>query len=292
MKLQNRLFGTLFAVACSLSLLLSAMPAVSAAGTSNLTMTVSATKVNVGDTVTVTLTNREMDVISFVGGIAYDLDRFTCIKIAGDKEGKETDTPYLYDGEEWTKALAVSSLEDSAAAGTVGVAFAGTEEKHYKEHLFVTATFRAKSGGDAVFTLYESADGTDEFTSQKSDQKTVTVTGADVTKNDFALSKTVLTLKPGETAALSAEKTVTWSVDNETVATVDKNGKVTAVKEGTATVVATTEDGEKAYCAVTVKLADAADKTDDGIPTALLIAVPVLLVALAVGAFVFVKKKK
>ena len=51
----------------------------------------------------------------------------------------------------------------------------------------------------------------------------------------------------------AANKSLTWTSDNEAVATVDENGKVTAVAEGTAHITAKTVDGEKtAVCAVTV----------------------------------------
>lgn len=70
------------------------------------------------------------------------------------------------------------------------------------------------------------------------------------------------TLKIGETEALTAEvlpadatdKTVTWSSSDEKVATVDKNGKVTAVAAGTATIKAVSNADDTIYgsCEVTV----------------------------------------
>jgi len=67
-------------------------------------------------------------------------------------------------------------------------------------------------------------------------------------------------IETGKTLQLTAtvvpenamDKTVTWSSDNETVATVDENGLVTGVAEGTATI--TAKAGEKTgICIVTVK---------------------------------------
>lgn len=49
----------------------------------------------------------------------------------------------------------------------------------------------------------------------------------------------------------AADKTVTWSSDNEFVATVDSKGMVTFVKEGTATITVKTSQGQKATCTVT-----------------------------------------
>lgn len=55
------------------------------------------------------------------------------------------------------------------------------------------------------------------------------------------------------TSPESAAKNVTWYSSNNKVATVNKNGKVIAVKAGTATITAKTANGLKATCKVTVK---------------------------------------
>ena len=79
---------------------------------------------------------------------------------------------------------------------------------------------------------------------------------------EVTLDKTELTLTEGETETLTAtvkpdkadNRKVTWSSDKTEVATVDSDGKVTAVKPGEAVVTVTTEDGGKtATCKVTVK---------------------------------------
>lgn len=57
------------------------------------------------------------------------------------------------------------------------------------------------------------------------------------------------------TATLSPEgaiSKITWSSSDETKATVDQNGLVTAVGQGTATIYAKTENGQEATCTVTV----------------------------------------
>ena len=76
------------------------------------------------------------------------------------------------------------------------------------------------------------------------------------------LNKTSLTLNVGASETLTAtvtpsnatNKSVTWTSSNTGVATVDSNGKVTAVSAGSATITVKTNDGGKtATCAVTVK---------------------------------------
>ena len=88
---------------------------------------------------------------------------------------------------------------------------------------------------------------------------TCEVTVDPIAVTSVTLDKTSLSLTEGDTATLTAtvkpdnatNKTVTWSSSNTAVATVDANGKVTAVKEGSATI--TARAGEKsATCSVTV----------------------------------------
>lgn len=52
-------------------------------------------------------------------------------------------------------------------------------------------------------------------------------------------------------------KSVTWESDNETIATVDENGLITAITKGNATIIATVTDlankTHTAKCIVTIK---------------------------------------
>ncbi len=78
----------------------------------------------------------------------------------------------------------------------------------------------------------------------------------------ITLNATIVNMKENETYALNAtikpdnagNKAVTWKSSDTAVATVDTNGKITAVGAGTATVTATAKDGsgKKASCEVNV----------------------------------------
>ena len=110
----------------------------------------------------------------------------------------------------------------------------------------------------AVWVKLVSADGTISY-----DEATYTMSGTKVEQVDvesISLDKTSLSLNEGSSYTLTAtitpsdatNKLVVWSSDNEKVAKVE-NGKITAISKGTATITATTKDGEHtATCKVTV----------------------------------------
>ena len=111
----------------------------------------------------------------------------------------------------------------------------------------------AKGNGTATITA-TAKDG-----SGKSATCTITVAQR---VTGITLDKTSLTLNEGQTATLSPtvspsnanDKSLAWSSSNTSVATVDQNGKVTALSKGTATIKATAKDGsgKSASCSVTV----------------------------------------
>ena len=89
------------------------------------------------------------------------------------------------------------------------------------------------------------------------------------------LNKSTLSLKVGANETLTAtvspsnadNKSVSWASDKTNIATVDQNGKVTAVAVGTATITVTTADGGKtATCTVTVTSSDTPDPDPDPTP--------------------------
>ena len=69
----------------------------------------------------------------------------------------------------------------------------------------------------------------------------VTVTPAEATVEERKTIQLTATVLPED----ATNKNVTWSSSDTTVATVDTNGKVKGVKEGTAVITVTTEDGSK-----------------------------------------------
>lgn len=113
------------------------------------------------------------------------------------------------------------------------------------------------AAGASTFTVTATnASGSD------SKEYTLTINPAPILVTGVTLNKSELALYTGGSATLTAtvqpddatNKAVNWSSSNEAVATVDTNGKVTAVGEGNATITATAADGSNisATCTVTV----------------------------------------
>ena len=83
-----------------------------------------------------------------------------------------------------------------------------------------------------------------------------------ITVAEIKLSQSTLSMKKGETAALTVtitpenatDKSVDWTSSDTKIATVDSTGKVTAVSAGTASITCMAKDGsdKKAICKVTV----------------------------------------
>ncbi len=116
-------------------------------------------------------------------------------------------------------------------------------------------TFKALKAGVVTITAsHGELKASVEVTVNPKEPETIAVTGV-------TLDQKTLSLETGGTATLTAtiapegatNQDVTWSSSNEEVATVDKDGKVTAVAAGEATITVTTKDGEfTASCKVTV----------------------------------------
>ena len=88
----------------------------------------------------------------------------------------------------------------------------------------------------------------------------VTVTAAGIPVESVTLLSATASINVGDTSTLTANvlpadatnKSISWSSDNSSVATVDQNGIVTGVSAGTANITATSHNAKTAVCVVTV----------------------------------------
>lgn len=121
----------------------------------------------------------------------------------------------------------------------------------------------AVSAGSAIITA-KTADG------NKTAVCVVTVKSSPAEVDSVSISKKTLSLQSGKTGTLTAtvkpssaaDKSVIWTTSDPSVATVDKNGVVTAVSAGSAVITVTTTQGSKtAACTVTVTSTEIAVKS-------------------------------
>jgi uncharacterized protein YjdB/PKD repeat protein len=117
-----------------------------------------------------------------------------------------------------------------------------------------TGLVTAISYGDAVITATSEDGGFTSTCNVTVNYVEIPVTGVELTPSNLLLGidearTLVVTVLP----ATANDKTVSWSSDNESVATVDEDGTVTGIAEGSVVISVTTNDGGySATCNVTV----------------------------------------
>ena len=157
-------------------------------------------------------------------------------------------------GTSYSQALAADGTSPITWSVTSGSLPAGLSFNESTGEITGTPT----AEGSSAFTVKaENSYGSDskELSITINEPATISVTGVSLDQNTLTLvedgtAQLTATVEP----ANATNKDVTWSSDDEAVATVDADGKVTAVGAGNATITVTTEDGSKtATSAVTVK---------------------------------------
>ncbi len=191
-----------------------------------------------------------------------------CLGVSGCKSKEEIKTPDKIDVKGVTinpKTLTLRVGETSSLSAAVEPANATNKNVSYLSSNAMVVSVEKSSGkitavkaGKATVTVITEDWGKKddcEVTVEESAPGTVSVTGVRLDQNE-------LTLEEGENAALAAtvepadatNKKISWKSSDDKVVTVDQNGKLSAVKAGTATVTVTTEDGSRTDgCKVTVK---------------------------------------
>lgn len=125
-----------------------------------------------------------------------------------------------------------------------------------------TSSNTAVAKVDANGKVTSVAVGTATITAKAGEIKATCTVSVIIPVESITLDKTSITLEEGESKTIIANvapnnatnKTVSWISSNTSVATVDQNGKVTAIIEGTATITAKAEE-KQATCIVTVEKA-------------------------------------
>ena len=141
----------------------------------------------------------------------------------------------------------------TSATGSFALTVGQPENYSSSAKLYNTSGALETDFADSCFTATLSALGPVALIDTKESTGSTEVTSV-------TLNKSALSLEVGKTGQLSAtvlpnsatNKSVSWSSNNEAVATVSTNGTVTAKKAGTAVITATAVNGKSASCIVTV----------------------------------------
>ncbi|MEG0157459.1 MAG: Ig-like domain-containing protein, partial [Anaerovoracaceae bacterium] len=132
------------------------------------------------------------------------------------------------------------------------------DESKYREYKYQTYKPSDKPGGKDVYLEDEyinPTEGTLHPMRFSLKTKPISVTGVTLDKASVALEQNETSqLTPTVKPELASDKSVTWTSSDETIATVDETGKITAKSPGKAKVTVTTVDGGfTASCDVLVK---------------------------------------
>lgn len=155
------------------------------------------------------------------------------------------------------KVFSILALLLTAATAAMAQTYSVTVKEGTEDAADWRADPNPATNGETVTIKYS---GTRKIESVRAVRKPVLITAITLNKSatemDSGSTETlsVSTVSPGN----ASDRTVAWSSDNESVATVDQNGTVTAktvTADATVSITATATDGggAKATCVVTVK---------------------------------------
>lgn len=209
-----------------------------------------------------------------------------------------------------TQKLSTTSVTDITLNKTEGTLAVGDTETLVATIAPAGATNKMvewSSSDESVATVDENG----KVTALKAGTATITAKALDGDKTatftltvkeaatSVTLNKTAIELSVGASETLTAtiapsgaDDAVEWTTSDESVATVDENGKVTAVKAGTATITVTTKNGKTATCTVTVKAEEKEEPASGGCGSAVAATASALGALLVAGAVVVLFRKK
>lgn len=209
-----------------------------------------------------------------------------------------------------TQKLSTTSVTDITLNKTEGTLAVGDTETLVATIAPAGATNKMvewSSSDESVATVDENG----KVTALKAGTATITAKALDGDKTatftltvkeaatSVTLNKTAIELSVGASETLTAtiapsgaDDAVEWTTSDESVATVDENGKVTAVKAGTATITVTTKNGKTAMCTVTVKAEKKEEPASCGCGSAVAATASALGALLVAGAVVVLFRKK
>ena len=253
MKIK-KIIASLLIIAIMISLM--PMKIFAASSSIKLTITPSATEAHPGDEITYTVTAK----MNAVQNLAYLKFKLAIPEGLTFVEGKTVDG--LIDSINGIVVPGKQLFDEGKKTLTIGCDYSGTSD-------IALVTFKCSvdsetSGNKEVTLIFDEDDAFDtsyetipvDYTNTGS---TVNITPRPVPATGVTLNKTEITLERGKEEKLIATvspnnstDTLTWNSSEKTKVTVDAEGKIKAIAEGSSTITVTTTSGKKATCKVTV----------------------------------------
>ena len=160
MKFARKLVCLLLSICMVLSY---ASVASAAGGETNVKLEVNTTSVNVGDTVTVKITNADLTASGFGIYLEFDKELLVCTQITG-ADDDEYMGMYQNDRKApWVTAQVADSVADTNKDGIFSFGVAIGSDKLLYEGTIATLTFTAQAPGTVTFILNEQTSGADDF---------------------------------------------------------------------------------------------------------------------------------
>ena len=242
---------------------------------------------NVGDKLTIDVkgqTNNGLGntLFSFSSGATYKTSDSSILAISGNKiEAKKAGSATItatvngktasYKFTIKAADIAVTSLKLNKTSASINVGSTLQLSTTISPSNATNKTLTYSSSNTAIATVDNNGKvtakkaGTVTITVKSNNNKTatcsITVKALDIAITSLKLNKTSATISVGSSLQLSTtitpsnatNKTLTYSSSNTSIATVDKNGKVTAKKAGSATITVKSNNGKTATCKITVQ---------------------------------------
>lgn len=236
-----------------LAIMISLLPThIFAATPTKFTITPDKTEAHPGDTITYTV---KMSAVQKIAGMKFKFNIPEGLTFIEGKEEEGLATKL--------KAVKAEFVTDSRVFVVTGGNYTSTEDTTLMT--FKCSVNEGTTGNKEVSFIIDDEENFFDTSYNNIDIEysnpgsTVAITPKPISSTGITLNKTKLSLEKGKSETLTttvtpenSTDTITWESSDKTKATVDNNGKVIAVAEGTATITAKTTSGKTATCTVTV----------------------------------------
>lgn len=186
--------------------------------------------------------------------------------VFGHKEGEESQTSQSSKKSDDSSSSKTSSNSSSKSSSKTSSKSSSSSKSESSSNSSANSSYYIEShntGNNSSSNNYSSSSSyvpQSSQNAQSSKQSSQNYTPKTISVSSVSISNSSVSLTVGDSKTISAyvspsnasNKNITWSSTNNSIAMVS-GGKITAKSAGTATIIASSNNGKKAYCNITVK---------------------------------------